>query len=330
MTVPMPLVLDADSLIKRCVFASALDDLKAGGIFTGGVYGSLNVLRAFLDTPEGHFVGPIFACFDAGIPPKRLQLLPDYKSKRAEKKKLLSEAEKKKAFEQIGLTRQMFKALGVKTLGYKEREADDVVGAVVKVCLKHIGPPVVMTGDRDLWQTVAWGARVWDLNKKRWINEDNFVEITGLEPSTYLLYKALVGDASDSIVGCPGCGEKRAKALIAEAMEKIKTFESMPTQKQLNVLRDIVAHRPNPKKYEKALYENCPYLRKVIEATDLSRSFGGTTMLLKGLSEFDARVRKLDFLRLCKTLNFQSVIAGPDRYTRPFGRAAAKWPESDE
>ena len=326
----MPLVLDANSLIVRAIMASALDDLKAGGIFTGGIYGSLGALRAFLDTPEGHHIGPIFACFDMGIPPRRLELLPDYKSKRAEKKHLLTDEEKEKAFAQIRLTHNMLQTLGVKTLVYKEREADDVVGAVVKLCLKHIGPPVVMTGDHDLWQTVAWGARVWDLNKKRWINEENFVEITGLEPSTYLLYKALVGDASDSIKGCPGCGEKRAKVLIAEAMEQTKTFESMPTQQQLNALWDIVAHRPKPMKFEKALYENCMYLRKVIEATDLSNSFGGTVMLLKELSEFDARVRKMDFLRLCKKLNFQSVIAGHDRHIRPFGRAAAKWPKSDD
>jgi 5'-3' exonuclease len=305
--------------------ASALDDLKAGGTFTGGVYGTLNVLRAFLDTPEGHHVGPIIACFDAGILPKRLELLPDYKSKRAEKKKLLTEAEKKKAFEQIALAREMFKTLGVKTLGYVDREADDVVGAVVKVCLKCIGPPVVMTGDHDLWQTVAWGARVYDLNKKRWINEDNFFEITGLEPSTYLLYKALVGDASDSIVGCPGCGEKRAKALIVEATERVKAFESLPPHQQLEVLRNIVAHRPKPKKFEKALYENTEYLRSVIGATDLSRSFGGTVTLRAELIGFEAQVRKLDFLRFCKKLNFQSVIAGPDRFARPFGRAAAKW-----
>ncbi len=325
----MPLVLDANSLIVRAVMASALDDLKAGGTFTGGVYGSLNSLRAFLDMPEGHLIGPIFACFDAGIPPQRLELLPDYKSKRAERKKLLTEEEKKKAFEQIGLARKMFKMLGVKTLGYKEREADDVVGAVVKLCLKHIGPPVVMTGDRDLWQTVAWGARVWDLNKKRWITEDNFLEVTGLEPSTYLLYKALVGDASDSIAGCPGCGDKRAKALVAEAMEKFKAFESLSTREQLSALRDIVAHRPKPKKFEKALYENYEYLGRVIEATDLSRSFGGTVALLTELVAFEPRIKKMDFLRLCKKLSFQSVIAGHEKYIRPFTRSAKKWKKGD-
>lgn len=320
----MPLVIDANSLIKRMIMSSALDDLKAGGIFTGGVYGTLNVLRAFLDSPQGHFIGPIFACFDTGIPPRRLELLPDYKSKRKEKKHLLTEEEKESAFAQIRLTHNMLQTLGVKTLTYKDREADDVVGAVVKVCITSIGSPVVMTGDRDLWQTVAWGARVWDLNKKRWITGENFLEVTGLEPSTYLLYKALVGDPSDSIAGCPGCGEKRAKVLIADAIEKVKGFECLSTHEQLNVLRDIVAHRPKPKKFEKALYENYDYLGRVIEATNLLRSFGGTAGLRKVLLGFKPQVRKMDFLRLCKKLNFQSVIAGPDRIIRPFARAAGK------
>jgi 5'-3' exonuclease len=321
----MPLVIDANSLIKRCIMATALDDLKAGGQFTGGVYGALNTLRAFLESPEGRYSGPIVACFDAGIPKRRLELLPDYKCKREERKKLLTEEEKASAFTQIGLARKMMEKLGVLCISYTEREADDVVGAVASICLKHFGTPVVMSGDKDLWQMVEWGARVYDLNKKRWIDADNFAEITGVESSTYLLYKTLVGDPSDSIAGCSGCGDKRAKELILEATEHVKGFERMSTTAQLCVLRNRAAQRPKPRKFEKSLYENIDYLKRVVKAIDLRRSFGGTEGLTKQLVNWVPDVQKLGFLRLCKKLDLQSIIGAPDRYDQPFRRSAKKF-----
>lgn len=317
-----PLVVDANSLIKRCIMASALDDLKAGGVFTGGVYGTLNSLRAFLDTPEGHFCGPIIALFDDGIPPRRLELLPDYKSARAERKKLLTDEEKVRAFEQMGIARKMLGFLGVLCLSYEDREADDAVGAVCRIFIECLIAPLVMTGDRDLWQMVGRGARVYDLNKKRFIDDDNFLEIAGVESSTYLLYKALVGDPSDSIVGCPGCGPKRAQAIIVEATEQIALFEQLNPWQQLAKLKEIVEKRKKPKKFEEALVERYEYLRKVLEAIDLWTSFGGLKALRKRLKENRPTVRKMDFLRLCKKLNFQSVLGAPDKYARPFTTAA--------
>jgi DNA polymerase-1 len=320
------LVIDGDSLVKRCIMASALDDLKSGKTFTGGVYGTLNILRSFLDMAEAFTVGPIVAFFDGGIPPERLQLLPDYKSERAERKKMMTEEDKEKAFEQMGLAEEMLNLLGVRVFRYADTEADDCVAAACRVFQKHDFKVIAMTGDKDLWQVVRFGAEVWDLNKKRFVEVGNFDEAAGVSVASYLVYRALIGDPSDSIKGCPGCGPGRAAAMIMEATEKFGDFETLTPYEQMARLRLMaVTRKPKPRKFEQALYANYDYLLRVLKVMDLKESFGRPLEdLWKWLSAVPTTVSKLAFLRFCKKLSFKSVLAYPDKFVRPFERCAAR------
>lgn len=298
--------------------ASALDDLKAGGIFTGGVYGTLTSLVSILTIP-GLQPGAIYACFDAGIPPRRLALLPDYKANRAARRHLLSDDDRAKAFTQMQLARQMFDFLGIVCLKYKAREADDVVAALVRVLRTQGRRPLVITGDRDLWQTVRWGAQVWDLNRKAILDAETFEAAAGVSLDRYLLYRTLVGDASDHIQGAPGVGPVRALQLLTEHAD---CLDGSP-EEQLTRLVAAVRAKPKRRKFEESVLDAESHLRCVLPAIDLADSFGGT----KRLREATFRQPPFalhPFLRFCAKLQFGSVLGDPQRFIRPFRDAVAR------
>ena len=316
-----PLVIDANNVISRAVFATALDDLRAGGVFTGGVYGALGTLRSVVS--KRHLrPGPLVAFFDNGVPPKRLKLLPDYKSERKERKELLSDEDREKAFEQIAECYRMWPNLGVLCLCYKQREADDGVAAAVRIYLDQGLKPIVISSDRDLWQMAAWGATIYNPWDDFAVDAENFEEHSnGVPLDRWLLYKAIVGDPSDSIAGVRGCGHKRALALLQEM-----DFEGeADPQKQLRMLCAATRERLRTDKkapaYVKGLAAAEDHLSRVLPAIDLWSSFGPRKRLTARLAAPPALDKKA-FLRHCRDLHFASILGDPDRTWDPFRRAA--------
>ena len=315
-------IIDANSLIARNIMATALDDLQAGGVWTGGVYGTLSMLSKILRMP-GFKAGPIYAFFDCGVPPRRLELVEKlegsgYKSERKERKKLLSEEEKEKAFEQLHTSRKMLELLGVQCFAYRDREADDCVAAAAQI-LKDQNP-IVISGDKDLWQTVQMGARVWYLGQKHFIDKENFIEEVGVPPECYLLYKAILGDPSDCIKGVAGCGEKRARDMVLEFEKDLVAFRP---HEQVDILAYKLKKRTKPRKYEVTYLESLEMLHVVLEVIDLSNSFGSTKGLRQRL-QGDCQFEKIKFLKFCKRLQFKSVLGNPDRFIDPFWKAAER------
>lgn len=311
------LIVDGNSLLMRAIMASALSDLRSGGQFTGGVYGALGMLRGIVANPD-LAVGRIVMFFDGGVPPRRLALIPEYKSKRKERRQLIPEDQAKQVFQQIDIGRRLFRMLGVKTLRYKQREADDGVAAAVR-CLRD-ECPVVVTSDRDLWQTILMGADVWDLTASELFGRDDFVVRVGVAPEDYIVFRALVGDASDSIAGAHGCGPKRAAQIIAECADYTALLPSGSPREKLDRIVSFVNTKGRCRAFETAIVEDHDRLASVIEGIDLSDSFGPTDALCARLDE-PTEIDMMGFLRECQRLEFRSVLGDPDRWLRPF-RAA--------
>lgn len=317
------LVVDANNLISRCIFASALDDLRASGTFTGGIYGSLNSLRATIQHPQVRGVSKIIACFDNGVPPFRLGLLPDYKADRQNRKKLLSDADRQKAMGQVVRCYEIWPSLGIQCLSYAQREADDAVAAVALVLLSEGVQPIVASSDRDLFQLVAFGAHVFDLRTNQLIMQENFEEHSeGIPLGQWLLYRALVGDNSDGVKGAPGCGKKRAKQLLLGLdLSALPDAERSDPHAQLRylcaVLRDRVNVAKRPKAFERSILEHEDYLHRVIKATDLRASFGPTRKLSARIKE-PVAVESKTFLRHCRELQFRSILGDPMGMLDPF------------
>ena len=309
-----PVVVDANSVIVRAIMASALDDLKAGGIYTGGIYGSLGSLKSIVSSLDAQ-AGRVVAFFDNGVPPRRRELVPGYKSDRQARSGQLSEEEKERAYVQIEQCYELWPTLGIQCLSYKDREADDGVAAACRIFIEQGHAPLVVSSDRDLWQVCRWGAEVWVLKAGLILTADNFEGHTEVSPELWLLYRALVGDSSDSIPGIDGCGPKRAGALMSDLRVR-------PGEDPVSVLLSHLRSKDRLLKHEQAVLEGEDHIRTVMEAIDLSRSFGGLRGLRKRLAEPPA-VDKRAFLRKCRELSFDSVLGDPDGYLGPFQRAAS-------
>jgi len=307
--------------------ASALDDLKAGKIFTGGMYGALSSLASFL-RHEANDAGRIVAFFDNGVPSARLKLIPGYKQARKERNKLVSDADKMMAFRQMHYARKMFESLGVICVAFEKREADDDIMAAVRVLTARGEPCIVVSSDKDLWQAVYWGARVWCLGKKVWLDAKNFEATTGVCPSLYVLYKALVGDPSDSIKGADGCGPGRAVKLLREveglSLSKSCSLGTLwPPSVQLTVLAAYMKAKPKPRKFELGIVADYERLADKLRGIDLSNSFGGRGVMARVL-ERTPPVEPLTLVRYARRFNMQTVVGGVTRFVDPFRWAAKR------
>lgn len=323
-----PLIIDFDNLVRRMIMTSALDDLNAGGVFTGGVFGSIASLAATLRyfSERQVRIGPIVAFRDGGTPPHRLAAIPNYKEKRAERRAILSDADKERAFAQMDLCVEAFQLLGVTVLRYKDREADDGVAAAVKLFVARDRAPMVLSTDKDLLQTVRMGASVYDMHNKRVVNANNFESVVGVPSSYYLLYRTLVGDPSDSIKGASGCGEVRAKGIIGK-LQQLRLWADSPVTPvdQLKYLVDLLADAAKGgrelKAFEQSIVDDYARLEKVLHGINLENSFGGTRNVERTL-DAPKTCDVLEFLRFAKRLKFATILRSPDSYTARFVAAA--------
>jgi 5'-3' exonuclease len=348
-----PILVDCNSLAVRCIMAAAPDEIRHQLEFTGGMYGSLNILRRILESPKVN-AGRVFACFDHSTPPRRSRLIPEYKQKRKERNQeelpreadleegeaievmlhmhlgrggvsgevFATQEQKEAAFSQVIGLRALLHTLGVVTLCYHNREADDIIGALAWHSRTDDSVrPLVVSSDRDLWQTVGWGCRVWDLHSHEIIDAANFHERTGVSTDTYLLYKALVGDTSDSIPGVHGLGPVKAGKLLEEAHWRVRVHRE--PRAQLAALCNYVGGKRKRAKIEDRLLRERRRLDRVLLGIDLRASFGPTDRLLDRLVE-RPEVDWRAFLRTCRQVGMSNVVGGHQRFVTPFRRAAGQ------
>lgn len=327
---PVPIVIDGDNLVKRCIMATAKSDLKAG-VWNGGIYNSLTMLSSILYRSE-FFAGEIYAAFDQGVPAWRRECVPGYREARHSRKSLLTDSQRKEAYKQVDQVRELLEFLGVVCLSYPDHEGDDVVAAVCRVLIEdYREKPLVVSSDKDLWQLVRCGARVWDIGKNRIVNKAVIKEETGVEACMYLLYKTLIGDTSDSVPGVPGCGPKKAAELIARNREElVAAVMEEPINPDFVILRRLVSILKADRddgvqmyKYEEALIDDPVLTQQSMRAVALWDSFSWSEHgddLRARLQEWP-EIQKMPFLRRCNRYNLGGVLGAPDRFIQPFQRA---------
>lgn len=96
-------------------------------------------------------------------------------------------------------------------------EADDIMGTLAKRWgNERNGDVILYSNDRDLFQLIDERISQRVAKKKQEVVYDLnlFREEFDLLPSQWVDVKALLGDSSDNIPGCPGVGEKSAYPLI--------------------------------------------------------------------------------------------------------------------
>jgi 5'-3' exonuclease len=217
-----PLVLvDAASLYFRAFFALP-DSLTApDGTPVNAVRGFADfIARILTDRKPSRLV----ACHDADWRPAfRVNAIPTYKTHRVADAKNNVEIVPDALSPQIPIIMELLDACGIAQAEAEGYEADDVIGTLVAREAKD--PVEVITGDRDLFQTVrteptpvlvVYCGRGWA--KSEALGPDEIASRYGLPVDSagpaYADMAALRGDPSDGLPGVLGIGEKTAAKLI--------------------------------------------------------------------------------------------------------------------
>ena len=115
---------------------------------------------------------------------------------------------------------QWVESLGVYQLYPFVLEADDVMSWIAAD--NREGTNIIVTVDKDLLQLVSENTFYYNPVKKVLIDKTNFEELVGVKPENFLLYKAILGDVSDNIVGISGYGVQKSKKLSSLPVNDIK------------------------------------------------------------------------------------------------------------
>lgn len=165
----------------------------------------------------------VIFCGESRTKLKRTELFPEYKGTRKASKNEEFAAFRKKLEVYI-------EKLGYQLLRVDGAEADDVIASIVaNVChrcyckvpcencdcqLRYTTDVVIFSGDRDLQQLLAWDRVLIYRAPGLFIDQEAFEEEFGIPVKKYGVYKALIGDKSDNILGVEGFGPVKAAIAI--------------------------------------------------------------------------------------------------------------------
>lgn len=201
-------LIDGHSLAYRAFFALPVEMATSRGELTNATFGFLSMLLNVLrDQQPTHIV----VAFDVGR---------SFRQDRFEEYKATRERMPDELRGQIERIREAVEAFNIPIFTAEGYEADDVLATLARQAARQGIPSLIVTGDRDLLQTVNEYIHVLTSGRKF---SDTILYDTArvrerydLDPGQLIDFKALVGDKSDNIPGVFGIGEKGAVKLLHE------------------------------------------------------------------------------------------------------------------
>ena len=284
---------------------------RSDGKSTNATYGFITMLRKLLADHQPQF---IVASFDLRGQTFRSKVAADYKANRAPMPGDLAE--------QVPWVHEACEAMGVPILTSEGYEADDVIGTLATQAGAHGLQAAIVTGDKDFFQLVRDGIRVYNpKDEGTWYDADGVKQKFGVEPSQVCDVLALMGDSIDNVKGVPGIGEKGATELIA-------TYGS---------LEALLQHAPEikQKRYREGLLTYADQARQSRELvtidTQVDVPFDIERFKFRGadrercyalFSKMEFRTLVPEFAPTASSVNKDYAVIGSDRRARRAGRRA--------
>jgi DNA polymerase-1 len=236
MSRPTIYLIDGSSQMYRAYHAFRGRGLSnQEGHTTHAVYVFVTMLRKLI---KEHGPQYIAASFDLAGPTFRDELVADYKATRSAMPDDLAE--------QLEWVHEACEALGVPIVTAQGYEADDVIGTMAKQATGAGFEVAIVSIDKDFFQLVHNGVRVYDPREDgMWYDAAAVEEKFGVKPSHVVDVLALVGDTSDNVAGVPGIGKKGAVDLIGTFGSLDALLDRAPELPQRKYREALVAHRDN-------------------------------------------------------------------------------------
>ncbi|MCS7200651.1 MAG: DNA polymerase [Patescibacteria group bacterium] len=220
-------LIDANALIHRLYHA-----LPNLGQSTNAIYGLVNLLLKFIQEYRPEYV---YALYDRPEPTQRHLLFKEYKATRPKISDDLAQ--------QINLSKEVFDVFNIRYIEKPGYEADDLIASLKRKFYLSVDEVFILTGDLDTLQLVDEKTKIMIMQKG--ISQVNIYDQKtvkdrfGVLPSQIVDYKALVGDASDNIIGISGVGEKTASQLL----QKFGSLDEIIKAAQNGLLRKDLGSR---------------------------------------------------------------------------------------
>ncbi len=201
-------LIDGHSILNRA-FYGVPDLTNAQGLHTNAVYGFLNIMFKILEEEAPDYLA---VAFDVHAPTFRHILYDGYKGTRKPMPEELRE--------QVPVTRDVLKAMGVVIVEREGLEADDILGTLAKKAQSDGIEVSLVSGDRDLLQISDEHIKIRIPRTKMGKTEiedyypEDVRKAYEVTPAQFVDLKALMGDTSDNIPGVPKVGRKTAAELM--------------------------------------------------------------------------------------------------------------------
>lgn len=225
------LLIDGSNLLYRAYYATENKEMiSPEGMDVNAIYTVVSMLKKYIDDFNPSHV---FVALDEGKDTFRHQAYEDYKGQRPPTPDRLKQ--------QFGLVRELYEKMGIVALGHENYEADDLIATLAKQAEAQAMEVQVVSSDKDLLQIISNHTKVF-VPKSNSFGKDinytpsSFFDKFDIHVDQWTLYKALVGDKSDNIIGANKIGPKTAVSLIREyqSLDKIlqaaKNGELKPAQ----------------------------------------------------------------------------------------------------
>ncbi len=209
---PRIFLIDAYAMIYRAFFAFIKRPLmNSQGENTSAAYGFANFLIEIREKYKPDYLAVVFDAGDS----KREEIYPEYKATREKMPDELRDS--------LPHIRELVAGFNDSIVELEGYEADDVIGTLAVKAEKAGLEPVIVSGDKDLYQLVGPGIRLFNPGRggrtgvaPNWVDETNVHEKFGIPAHQVIDYLALIGDSSDNIPGAPGIGPKTAVKLLEQ------------------------------------------------------------------------------------------------------------------
>jgi len=207
---------------------------------------------------------------------------------------------------QLSLLMSLLDCLPIYQVYVENTECDDIIAYIASSKLKGPRKKVILSADKDFYQLLVDDSiQIYDPLKKHFISRDFVKEKFGVIPENVCLLRTMLGDASDSISGIEGVGEKTANKLFPALLESEKDLTWL--HEQINTL---FAEAKKPTKAIKNLYENFDTIEKNWKLMYLSTNVLSASQILevdKQLSERNNVLKKMEFVKILLAAKMQQT-----------------------
>ena len=210
-----------------------LNIVNENGVHVGGLGGFLRSLGTLINVIEPTSMYIVFDGENSSM--NRKNILSEYKAGRHISRitnwEIFNDVEDEHdaKLDQIVRLIDYLKCLPVHVTALDKVEADDIIAHLATTITQDNDDSraFIVSSDKDFIQLVSDQITVYRPIEKDFYTRDTIVERFGVLPENFILYKVLMGDASDKIPGIKGLGVKKLMKFFPELNERILTLDDL-------------------------------------------------------------------------------------------------------